>query len=146
MAEVPRELASIFNEADLCIEPVPLGTRLGPRQTCSINICDRYRREFGADHLRLVLGWLVQSENNANQLVSANITAASKFIRFHPEFNDWSKNFAVMDAMNLGAIRRLHLGDIKAHSIPDAMGVRLFAEMSRHYRKEPPQLDIFGDD
>jgi hypothetical protein len=146
MTDISRALASVLSEDDINVRIVPLGANLDPRETRAVRTLERMLREHGPHHVRLVLSLLVQSTNNATELVSPNLTAVSRELIAHPDWADISIWFEELDAMPLAAIRRLHLGDIKAHSIPDAMGVRLYARLARRFRPIPPQLDIFGGD
>ena len=97
-------------------------------------------RQYGEDHLRLVLQLMMGTQENSRELYADIVKAASSILINHPEIEKAVNLTAIFDKMDLGEIRRKSK-DIKGMPRWHAAYVLMYVFFRLEMKTEPTFWD-----
>lgn len=125
------QLASIC--ADLGIQVIPVTKRRGPGETCAVQTMERIMADHGPAHLTLVLRSIVETRNNALELVAPTLWALSKLILAHPHWTQTTAWLDALDEANLSDMRVRAKANRRAAQPRQAIAAYLFDHLSKTF-------------
>lgn len=128
------KLAQICKSLEISV--IPTNKRRGPGETCAEQTMERILAEHGPGHLTLVLRSIVETANNAMELVAPTIWAISDIALAHPAWTATTAWLDALDQADLSDMRARAKANRRAAQPRQAIATMLYDHLSKMFTEQ----------